>query len=130
MTVGSANRVAPSNSGSRRSPTTSRRGPTRASSRTSSMSSWPPSSRSPRCYSLPRTSSTLLGWGEGGEGDVAVPAGERAALEVVQAQAGLQLAVVVLDPPSDLGQAHELFDGGVLGEGGQPVAGGLIGFGG
>jgi hypothetical protein len=38
------------------------------------------------------------GLGEGGEGDVAVPAGERAALEVIQAQAGLQLAVVVLDP--------------------------------
>jgi threonine dehydrogenase-like Zn-dependent dehydrogenase len=50
----------PSNSGSRRSPTTSRRGPTRASSRTSSMSSWPPSSRSPRCYSLPRTRTKAL----------------------------------------------------------------------
>src|SRR5215472_4343661 len=59
MTVGSANRVAPSNSGSRHSPTTSRRGPTRASSRTNSVSSWPPSSRSPRCYSLPRTRSCL-----------------------------------------------------------------------
>jgi hypothetical protein len=48
------------NSGSRRSPTTSRRGPTRASSRTSSMSSWPPSSRSPRCYSPPRTKTKAL----------------------------------------------------------------------
>ena len=53
-------RVAPSNSGSRRSPTTSRRSPTRASSRTSSMSSWPLSSRSPRCYSPPRTRTKAL----------------------------------------------------------------------
>ena len=37
------------------------------------------------------------GLGEGGEGDVAVPAGVGAALEVVQAQAGFQFAVVVLD---------------------------------
>ena len=50
-----------------------------------------------------------------------VPAGEGAALEVVQAQAGLELAVVVLDPPADLGQADELAGGGVFGQGGQPV---------
>src|SRR5258708_2708604 len=67
--------------------------------------------------------------GEGGEGDVAVPAVERAALEVVQAEAGLQLAVVVLDPPADLGQPGQLGDGGVPREGRQPVIGGLIRFG-
>src|SRR3954466_8928615 len=60
MTVGSANLVAPSSSESRRSPTTSRRSPTRASSPTSSMSSWPPSSRLPRCYSPPRTRTMAL----------------------------------------------------------------------
>src|SRR2546421_3080896 len=31
-----------------------------------------------------------------------------------------------LDPPPDLGQAHQFLDGGVLGQGGQPVAGGLV----
>jgi hypothetical protein len=44
------------------------------------------------------------GLGEDGEGDVAVPAGVGAAFELVQSQAGFQLAVVVLDPPPDLGQ--------------------------
>lgn len=34
------------------------------------------------------------------EGDVAVPADVGAALEVVRAQAGLQLAVVVFGPPA------------------------------
>jgi hypothetical protein len=47
----------------------------------------------------------------------------------VQAQAGFEFAVVVLDPPPDLGQAHQFFDGGVLGQGGQPVAFGLLGLG-
>ena len=69
------------------------------------------------------------GLGEDGEGDVAVPAQVGAAFEVVQSQAGLELAVVVLDPPSDLGQAHQLFQGDVFGQGGQPVAGGLVGLG-
>src|SRR5229473_7340237 len=68
--------------------------------------------------------------GQDGEVDVAVPAGPGAAFEGVQAQAGLQLAVVVLDPPPDLGQPDELGDGGVLGQGGQPVAGGLVSLGG
>jgi len=45
---------------------------------------------------------------------------------VIQAEAGFELAVVVLDPPPDLGQAHQFFDGGGLGQGGQPVAGGFI----
>src|SRR6266542_3145484 len=70
------------------------------------------------------------GLGEDGEGDVAVPAGERAALEVGQAEAGFQLAVVVLDPPPDLGQADQLGDGGGLREVRQPVASGLAGCGG
>ena len=47
--------VAPSSNASRRSPTTSRRSPTSASGPASSMSSWRVSSRSPRCYSPPRT---------------------------------------------------------------------------
>ena len=37
--------------------------------------------------------------GKHDEGDVAVPAGERASLEVVQAEAGLELAVVVFSVP-------------------------------
>jgi hypothetical protein len=69
------------------------------------------------------------GLGQDGEGDVAAPAGERAAFEVVQAQAGLELAVVVPGPPSDLGQADQLGGGGVPGQGGQPVAGGLVSLG-
>ena len=60
---------------------------------------------------------------------MAVPAVEGAALEVVKSQAGLQLAVVVLDPPPDLGQPDQLAEGGVFGQGGQPVAGGLVSFG-
>ncbi len=38
------------------------------------------------------------GLGQGGEGDMAVPAEVGAALEVVQAEAGFQLAVVVPGP--------------------------------
>src|SRR5260221_7454613 len=67
--------------------------------------------------------------GEGGGGAGGVPAGEGGALEVVQAEAGLQLAVVVLDPPADLGQPGQLGDGGVRREVRQPAIGGLIGFG-
>jgi len=37
--------------------------------------------------------------GEYGQGDVPVPAEEAAALEVVDAEAGLEFAVVVFDPP-------------------------------
>jgi len=47
---------------------------------------------------------------------VAVPAGERAALEVIQPEAVLQLAVIVLDPPPDLGQPDQLGDGGIGGQ--------------
>ena len=46
---------------------------------------------------------------------MAVPAGVGAAFEVAQAQAVLELAVVVLDPPADLGQADEFGDGGAGG---------------
>ena len=42
-----------------------------------------------------------------GEGDVAVPADERAAFEVVDAQAGFEFAVVVFDPPADLRQPDQ-----------------------
>lgn len=45
--------------------------------------------------------------GGGHEGDVVVPAGPGPAFEVVQAQAVLQFAVVVLDAPADLGQADQ-----------------------
>src|SRR5258708_37915516 len=38
--------------------------------------------------------------GEGGEGDVAVPAGERAALQVVPARAGLHAWVAIPRPPA------------------------------
>ena len=48
--------------------------------------------------------------GEDGEGDVTVPAGVGAALEVVQAEAVLELAVVVPGAPADIGQADEFFD--------------------
>ena len=48
-----------------------------------------------------------------------------AALEVVQAQGGLALAVVVLDPPADLGQPDQLGQWRVRGQGGQPVVGGF-----
>jgi hypothetical protein len=41
--------------------------------------------------------------GGGDEGDVAVPAGPGAAFEVVQAEAGLELAEVVFDAPAALG---------------------------
>ena len=40
------------------------------------------------------------GLGQDSQGGVPVPAGEPATLEVAQAQAGLQLAVIMLDPPS------------------------------
>ena len=68
------------------------------------------------------------GLGEGGQGDVAVPSGVGASLEVVQA--GLELAVVVLDPPADLRQPDEFSDVGVLGQVRQPVIRGLVRFGG
>ena len=45
-----------------------------------------------------------------------VPAGERAAFELADTETGFQLAVVVLDPPPDLGQPDEPGDGGIGGQ--------------
>lgn len=42
------------------------------------------------------------GLGEGGEGDVAVPAEVAAAFEVVEPEAVFEFAVVVFDAPADL----------------------------
>src|SRR5512135_56536 len=50
--------------------------------------------------------------------------------EVAQAEAGFQLAVVVPGPPADLGQPHQLGDGGARGQVRQPVARGPVSFGG
>ena len=57
----------------------------------------------------------------GDQGDVAMPALPGAALEVVQAQAGLEFAIVVLDPPADLGIADEVGAAGGGGKVGEPV---------
>jgi hypothetical protein len=57
----------------------------------------------------------------GDQGDVAVPADPGPALEVVQAQAGLEFAVVVLDPPADFGVADQVDGVGVGGQARQPV---------
>jgi hypothetical protein len=48
------------------------------------------------------------GLGNGGEGDVAVPAEPGAAFEVVEAEAVFEFAVVVFDAPADLGQSHQV----------------------
>ena len=60
---------------------------------------------------------------------MAVPAEVAAAFEVVQPEAVLELTVVVLDPPADLGDADQFTQRGVGGQGGQPVVGGLGGAG-
>ena len=69
--------------------------------------------------------------GENGEGHVAVPAGVGAALEVVQAEAVLELAVVVLDGPVLADEAGQVGRGGVgagqAGDGADGLAGGLAG---
>src|SRR2546421_1576943 len=49
------------------------------------------------------------------------PAGEGAALEVVDTEAGFEFAVVVFDPPADLRQPDEGLQSGTGGEAGQPV---------
>jgi hypothetical protein len=56
---------------------------------------------------------------------VAVPAGVAAAFEVVQAEAVFEFAVVVLDTPADLGQAHEVAQACGSGQVREPVARGL-----
>jgi hypothetical protein len=55
--------------------------------------------------------------GGGVEGDVPVPAGERAALEVVESEGRLQLAVVVLDVPPQCRDAGRITAGDVGGQG-------------
>ena len=56
------------------------------------------------------------------------PANQRAAAIIPSQLDGLRRKERVreLYPPSDLGQAGEFFEGSVLGQGGQPVAGGLV----
>src|SRR5437764_11591463 len=77
MTVGSANQAALSNSGSRRSPTTSPPSPTRASHPSSSTSSWPHSNRSASCSSRPRTGRRSVRSGEHHSGN---PVGDEGGL--------------------------------------------------
>ena len=62
---------------------------------------------------------------DGDQGDVVVPAAVGAAFEVVEAERVFELAVVVLDAPAKLGQAHERLEVGVLGEVGEPVLDGF-----
>jgi hypothetical protein len=52
---------------------------------------------------------------------VAVPAGEGTVFEVVQAEAGLQLPMVVFDPPADLAQPDHGLQRGADGYVRQPV---------
>src|SRR5438445_229498 len=59
------------------------------------------------------------------ERDVVVPAAIGAALEVVQSEGVLELAVVVLDPPAHLPQPHEVLQRRLDGEVGEPVLGRL-----
>ena len=63
--------------------------------------------------------------GQGGECDVAVPAGVAAAFEVVESESVFEFAVVVLDPPADLGESDQLWERGVGGQVRQPVVGGF-----
>ena len=53
--------------------------------------------------------------GGGGEGDVAVPADEGAAFEVVEAEAGFEFAVVVFDAPAAFREADQVVQAGVGG---------------
>ena len=61
-----------------------------------------------------------------GEGDVAVPADPGAAFEVVEAEGGVEFAVVVLDAPAACGQADQLGTWCVGGQVGQPVVAGFV----
>ncbi|GHD76466.1 hypothetical protein GCM10010317_093080 [Streptomyces mirabilis] len=67
------------------------------------------------------------GVGGGHEGDVVVPAGPRTPLDVVQAQAVFEFAVVVLDAPADLGQTDQVSHRSTRRQVGQPVIGGRLG---
>ncbi len=64
--------------------------------------------------------------GDGDQGDVVVPAGVGATLEVVEAKGVLQLAVVLLDPPAQLGEADQFLDWRLGGEVGEPEIGGPL----
>src|SRR5665647_2856446 len=59
------------------------------------------------------------------ERDVVVPAAKRAPLEVIEAERVLELAVVELDAPAQLGEAHQLEQRRLRGQVGQPVLDGL-----
>ena len=61
--------------------------------------------------------------GCGDEGGVVVPAEPGAAFEVVETEDVFEFSVVVFDTPANLAQADEFGDGGVGGQGGQPVVG-------
>ena len=58
---------------------------------------------------------------EDGEGDMAVPADEAAALEMVDAETGFEFAVVVFDPSAYLRDADHGFQWGSDVQVGQPV---------
>ena len=69
---------------------------------------------------------------EEGEGDhghqaMSVQANPRSPFEMVEAETGFQFPVVVLDAPPDLPEPDQLGDRRGLGEGGEPVVGGLGG---
>src|SRR5450759_3781143 len=55
------------------------------------------------------------------ERDVVVPAAKRAPLEVIEAERVLELAVVLLDAPAQLGEAHQLEQRRLRRQVGQPV---------
>lgn len=46
-------------------------------------------------------------------------------LIVTQAELGLQLLIIPLDPPARLGMAHQFLEGELLRQGGQPIMSGL-----
>ncbi len=55
-----------------------------------------------------------------------VPAAVGTALEVIEPECVLQLAVVVLDPPAQLREPHEIFERRAGREVGEPVLGRLV----
>src|SRR5688572_32054375 len=48
-----------------------------------------------------------------------------APLVVAQSQLGFELLIIPLDPPAPLGVTHQLFEGELLRQGGQPIMRGL-----
>lgn len=57
----------------------------------------------------------------GDEGEVVVEAVEGSSFEVVQAESGLEFAVVVLGSPSHFGEFDECFQGSLCGQVADPV---------